>query len=238
LESLERRHSSRFPVRAVLVGVLFVCAIALAVSWQRAREECRSSTCVGQLYAIGYGLRYYHGAHGTYPPVSDADATAPTLVSWRVLILPGWSKEDFFNEYRIGEPWNSPHNRQFVDHPNSESFWCPSDSSAARTGKTSYLAVVGKGSIWSEVRLGHIRDLKKEAPQKIVVIEVPDSGIHWTEPRDISVDEAIALFRSHNGLKNTRHRKGLHYLTADGTVHSFGEIGSVEEFADLLRVTE
>ena len=67
------------------------------------------------------------------------------------------------------------------------------------------------------------------------MIEVPHSGVYWSEPRDISADEAVTLFRREHGLKNGRHRRGLHYLAADGTVHSFDEIGSVKEFAGLLR---
>ena len=97
---------------------------------------------------------------------------------------------------------------------------------------------MGKGTVWSEVCSGHIRSPDKDAPQKILVIEVPHSDVYWTEPRDISADQAIILFRLENGLKSSRHKRGLHYLTADGTVHSFDEIGGVEEFASLVRATD
>jgi hypothetical protein len=190
------------------------------------------TTCVSKLYGIGFLLRTYCAVHGTYPPSPDEPATTAPAVSWRLLIfLPTDSRLDGYNR---GQAWNSPRNERFIHAACGESFRCPSDSDAKGDGRTSYLAVVGKGTVWSEVRLGHIRSPDKEVPRKIVVIEVPHSGVYWTEPRDISADEALMLFRRENGFKDGRHRAGLHYLTAGGTVHSFNEVRGVEEFAGLL----
>jgi len=232
----ERLHSIRLSPNSLLFAVLLGCAVVLAVLWTRGWEAGRCNVCVGNLHGIGALLRNYRAVHGTYPPLADECTADAPVVSWRVLILLLGQHLDV--AYRLDEPWDSPHNRSVIADGCSRSFSCPSDFAAKDAGRTSYLAVVGEGTVWSEVRLGHIRDPEKETPQKIVVIEVPDSGIYWTEPGDISVDEAIALFRAENGLKNSRHRKGLHYLTADGTVHNFDEIGSTEEFGRLLRATE
>ena len=226
-------RSTHLLVGPICIGVLLVCVTILTILWQRAREEARTSTCVSNLYGVGSALEYYHAVHCTYPPLSGGPSTADPAVSWRVAIVLSMNPD--VNGYNLGEAWNSPRNEQFIPTLYGKIFSCPSDSAGRITGRTSYLAVVGKGTVWSEVRLGHIRNPDKEVPQKIIVIEVPHSGIYWIEPRDISVDEAIRLFRLENGLKNGPHRSGLHYLTADGTVHSFNDIASVEEFASLLR---
>lgn len=220
----------------MLFGTLLVCAAVLAILWQRAREESRTSACEGNLFCIGSLLRAYHAKHGTYPPSSGERATAAPVVSWRVMILLPTGPD--LNGYDLGQAWNSPQNEQIILGPNGKLFSCHGDPDARTAGRTTYLAIVGKGTVWSEVCLGHIRSPDKEVPQKIVVIEVPHSGVYWTEPRDISADEAIMLFRRENGLKDGRHRRGLHYLTADGSVHSFDEIGNVEEFANLIRAAE
>lgn len=232
----EAPRSTHFPAGPILIGVLLVGALVLAFFWQRAREESRSSACEGNLFCIGSLLRAYHANHGTYPPSSDEHATAAPAVSWRVAILLPTGPD--LDAYDLAQAWSSAQNEQFIRAPYGKSFWCPNDSGNKGSGTTSYLAVVGKGTVWSEVRLGHIRSPDKEVPQKIVVIEVPHSGVYWTEPRDISADEAIMLFRLENGLKNGRHRRGLHYLTADGSVHTFDEIGNVEEFASLIRTAD
>jgi hypothetical protein len=206
------------------------------IGWQRGRAESRTTACEGKLFGIGSLVRTYHAIHATYPPSPDEPATAAPAVSWRVLIL--IPTDSRLEGYNLGQAWTSLHNEQFINAAYGAPFSCPSDSDARIAGRTSYLAVVGKGTVWSEVRLGHVRSPDREVPKKIVVIEVPHSGVYWTEPRDISVDEAIMLFRLENGLKNGRHRRGLHYLTAYGAVHSFDEIGSVEEFASLLRAAD
>jgi hypothetical protein len=236
LDTTKASRSTRFPAGSIFFGTLLVCAAILVIPWQRAREQCRTSGCVSHLYGIGDALRVYHATHGTYPPSPDEPATGDPAVSWRVLIiLP--SNPDL-NRYDLGQPWYSPHNEQFIRAAEGRLFSCPGDFATEGAGMASYLAVVGKGTVWCEVRLGHIRCPDKEVPKKIVAIEVPHSGVYWTEPRDISADEAIMLFRLENGLTNGRHRTGLHYLTAEGTVHTFNEIGSVEEFASLLRTDD
>ncbi len=215
---------------------MLLCAVVLAVFWQRAREDGRNSACIGRLHEIGFLLRNYHAVHGTYPPSPDEVRTDAPAVTWRVLVLRPTGPD--LDAYDLAQAWSSAQNEQFLRAPYGKSFWCPSDSGNEGSGTTSYLAVVGKGTVWSEVRLGHIRSPDKEVPQKIVVIEVPHSGVYWTEPRDISAVDATMLFRRENGLKHSRHRRGLHYLTADGSVHSFDEIGNVEEFASLIRVAD
>ena len=152
--------------------------------------------------------------HGAYPPSSDEPPTAAPAVSWRVLILLPTGPE--LDGYNLGQAWNSPQNKQFIPASCGNLFSCPSDSDPGIAGRTAYLAVVGKGTVWSEVRLGHIRSPDKVVPQKIVVIEVPHSEVYWTEPRDISADEAITLFCLKGGFKDGRHRRGLHYLTEAG----------------------
>jgi hypothetical protein len=207
----------------------------LVVLWQRARDECRATACFSHLYGIGNALRAYHAMHGAYPPSPEEQSATAPAVSWRVLILLSTGPD--LAGYDPGQPWNSPHNEQFIPALVGDLFSCPSDSDPSAAGRTVYLAVVGDGTVWSEVRSGRIRSPEKEVPRKIVVIEVPHSGVDWTEPRDISAEDAVVLFRRENGFKDGRHRKGLHYLAADGSVHNFDEIDTVEAFASRLRAT-
>jgi hypothetical protein len=235
---LDNPRSSR-PFRfhfgpALVWGSILVGAVLLVVPWQRAREEARSSACAGRLYQIGALLRAYFAVHGTYPAAPDEPATLAPAISWRLLIL--LPTDSGLDGYNRGETWNSAHNRQFIPAPYGNPFWCPSDFADQGAGRTSYLAVIGNGTVWSAVRSGHIRHPEMEAAEKIVLIEVPRSAVFWTEPRDITVDEALALFRQESGFVKGRHSGGLHYLTADGAVHSFQEVGDGEEFAMLLRV--
>lgn len=201
------------------------------MSWLHARNESLSAACEGRVYAIGQALQYYQAVHGKYPPTNASEDIAAKNVSWRVLILPAWNRADFLDQYRVNEAWDSPHNARFVDHPYGESFGCAARS---QRGRASFLAVVGEGSLWSKLS-SEGGELGGEQRHKIVVVEIPDSDIVWTEPRDLSIAETITLFER---LRRAKHRKGLHYLTADGRVHSMTEIETAADFAKALQVDD
>ncbi len=231
----KRRWFHYFPIGKLLIVMTCGFVLATAVTWRKALEETRCVACTGKLYQIGSGLRNYNEFHGAYPL-----AGGNTTASWRILILRAATGDDgLLPGYRSAEPWNSAHNLGVVEHnDNKRLFCCPSDASAARSGVSSYVAVVGEGSAWSELCSGDVRDVGIRTSQKIVVVEVPYPRYYWTEPRDISVGEAVAIFKSQNGFRNSRHKNGLHYLTADGRVHRFTEIDDVDEFVSMLTIAD
>lgn len=205
----------------------------LALAWQRAREESRGVACAGQLYAIGAALRTYQAVHGVYAPLPDGKGSRNAEVSWRLSILRTPRSE--LAGYRPSERWDSHANRRFIESVHGRQFSCPEDAFGRSTGRTSYLAVTGTGSLWSEVNSGRVRDPDNEAAGKILLIEVPQATAFWTEPRDLSVHEAISLFELQRRPGRIQRHNGLHYLTADGTVHSLNEVKSAEEFEKMLR---
>jgi hypothetical protein len=66
---------------------------------------------------------------------------------------------------------------------------------ARRPGKTNYVAITGPGTAWSEVgKNAEDRDSSKWRGT-LWLIELNGSDIDWSEPRDLSVDEAIAYLQ-------------------------------------------
>ncbi|WP_165246821.1 DUF1559 family PulG-like putative transporter [Paludisphaera soli] len=233
-------------------GLVTVCAVAL-LTWLmgeigRAREEARSSQCVGNLKQLGLALLNYESAYGCLPPPYVVDARGKPLYSWRVVLWAylereRWNDRQLTEKFRFGEPWDSPRNRSLhsMRPPN---FFCPSHPDRAERGLTSFVAVVGPRTLFpggGQVRrLAEVRD---DPDATLMLVESQDSGIHWMEPRDLDWD--LMSFRV-----NDRSRPGIssghgigsypgpHVLTADYGVATLSDTMSPDSIKALLMIDD
>jgi hypothetical protein len=107
----------------------------------------------------------------------------------RALLLPFFDEQDRYAQYRFDEPWNSEHNLRLASelaktgwHP----YACPEEG---RTVETSYVAVIGSHTAWPGAAWRNIAEFTDGTSDTILVVEVVDSGIRWTEPRDFAFDQ-------------------------------------------------
>ena len=105
-------------------------------------EDARSrAISTNNLKQIGIGLHAYHGDHNAFPPpdwVPQPErglATKPPrpTLSWRVAILPYVEQMALYNQFHLDEPWDSPHNMQFVRRM-PKTYALPGDEFAADCG--------------------------------------------------------------------------------------------------------
>jgi hypothetical protein len=148
------------------------------------------------------------------PPASLADAVGKPIHGWRALLLVDWEDTGFKDHYRLDEPWDSPHNRMALKG-HGQVFACPSDAAArdATPSITNYVAVVGEGTLWDAMRRSDRSDLADLSSDKILLIELPGSDILWTEPRDLTLEEALRLFASPTGRLRSAHPAGPIYVS-------------------------
>jgi prepilin-type processing-associated H-X9-DG protein len=168
----------------VLVGLLLPACID-------SREAGRRAQCNNNLKNIALALLFYEDKYHSFPPPVVADSNGKPMHSWRTLILPYLDRQDLYEEFDFSEPWDGPKNKKLLGvHPRL--FACPSDDAtyAPNACGTSYLAVVGQGTVWSRLAEGE-SDAEKHRPasNSILVVEVADADIKWTEPRDIDIEK-------------------------------------------------
>ena len=228
-----KRLTCRLWLRAGLAATLILPSLAVSVASCgeafATMDEVKSVACWERLSRIWSGLDRYWDVHRRYPPAGQPELG----VSWRVAIGADWT-DAIASQYRQDEPWSSAHNRMLIRNNRAELMACPAAPEAVRQYMTSYFAVTGPGTVWSEAR--HLKDPAKDAPDKILLVEVPESKVSWMEPKDLSVEDVVALFKAKPGLKGTRHPHGLHYLTAGGDVKHFGDLESVEALLKVLKL--
>jgi hypothetical protein len=228
------RASVRLIVRVLVPFVIGLSALCVIVYlfwpiYPMAGESTRRGACCTNLKMIGVALYNYRQHYRRFPASCTTDRDGRPMQSWRVSILPFLDDRDLeglFDHMRPGEPWNSPHNRALV---NSQMVWpyfhCPSDrhmnkrDSPDTTYDTSYVMVLD-----SPHGSGHPKGLPpaesaEGLSDRIVVIEVRNSGIHWAEPRDISLHEIGLHINDKNGKGiASYHKAGAFVLFGDGRV--------------------
>jgi hypothetical protein len=190
-------RSRRFA--AVFLGLSAVVGL-LVPGVNAAREAARGMQCENRLRQIGIAVRNYEDVYGCYPPTCTYDKSGRPLHSWRSLLKEFMSPiPDRFN---YNEPWDSPSNRKLLaDRDLAFIYQCPTDKAAHAAGSTatSYVAIVGKRAAWrhrtaeSPNHESTDQKLHDQAAEVFLVIEMANSGIQWTQPKDIDFDDVPAL---------------------------------------------
>lgn len=174
----------------IVVLVILVGLIALLLPATRsARGPARRVQCKNNLKQIGLALHNYHDVYGCFPPAITYGPDGKPWHSWRVLIMPQIVSSRFYQEYSFDEPWNGPRNRKLADRYDHapEPYRCPSDDDIRPTN-TSYLAVIGEGTMWPPDGVATLADAADGADRTLHVVEVSNSGVHWMEPADLRLD--------------------------------------------------
>jgi hypothetical protein len=157
---------------------------------QLARSIKRSQINLQQISAA---LRGYFLTLKSFPPWALCDKDGNRLLSWRVLLLPYLDEGELFNQFNLGEPWDSVNNIKLL----SKIPRCyMSPRGTLEPGHTIYQGFVGKGAGWEwmpdpKKQFGARgllpSDIKDGLGNTIVVAEAGES-VPWTKPADMPFD--------------------------------------------------
>ncbi len=182
----------------------------------------RHAQCISNLKYIGLALHNYHEAFGCFPPAYVADETGKPMHSWRVLILPFMSDGSLFKAYNMAEPWDGPNNRKLLDQRPGD-FGCPSRDAMGHL--TSYVAIVGPKTTFPGSKSRRIAEIGDGTIETILLAEVSNVDIPWTEPRDLDVETMSWIINDPSKpAVSSVHRRAPTLLFADGTVRSLSTL--------------
>src|SRR4051794_10739862 len=74
-----------------------------------AREKSITS-----LKQFALAFHNHNADQGRLPPARVYDKDGRPLYSWRVLILPYLGEKKLYEEFRLDEPWDGPHNKKLL----------------------------------------------------------------------------------------------------------------------------
>jgi type II secretion system protein G len=179
---------------------------------QSAREAARRATCANNLRQIDLALLNYEQTHRAFPPAYTVDKNGKPLLSWRVLILPYLERQELYQQFHLDEPWDSDHNKKLIASM-PPVFRCPSGKPLP--GKTTYLTVRGKDTIFPGDKGISLADVTDGTSNTILVVDAADqSAVEWSKPDDFTADPNNPT----KGLLG-HHPVGFTVAMADGSVH-------------------
>jgi hypothetical protein len=79
----------------------------------RAQQAATRIMAVNNLKQIAIAFHIYHDVNNVFP-TEDPGPGQPKM-SWRVRILPFIEQDALYQQYRPGEPWDSPNNKKLLD---------------------------------------------------------------------------------------------------------------------------
>jgi hypothetical protein len=218
----------RKPSRArvwIIIAVIIPLLLAYGIYYVNyvGPEWANRMHCANGVQHIALAIRMYAQTYGSIPPAYTMHRSGRRLHSWRTLILPYLYLEDVYNQVRLDEPWDSPHNRKVFQKTRAPLYYHCFDATNPEN-ETSFVMVVGPNTISDGPHSVRFGDIKDGLSNTILFVEVKNSGIQWAEPRDL--DYANMSFRINDpnakGISSD-HPGGALAAFADTSIHFIGD---------------
>lgn len=222
----------------ITFGGLLVFCLLMALLFpavQSARSAARTTMCANNVKQISLAILNYESAHGTFPPAFSVDENGKPLHSWRVLVLPFMEEQAIYEQFDLTEPWDSPHNLSISESYMPDCFRCPESLSVSST-ETNYLGVAGPNAIFT-TQPRRIRNIRDGTSKTIMVVEVENSGVHWTAPRDWDANSTSFLVNGGtNEIGSSHGARGAQIGFVDGSVRQVDETTSPLELEAMTTI--
>jgi hypothetical protein len=251
-------------VSSLLLGFPGLFAGLLLVGeWRSPPEGVRGAAArtvsSNNLRQIGVALQNYEASVQRLPPAVAFTADGKPHVSWRVLLLPYLDHEALYQQFRLGEPWDSPHNLGVAERM-PRVYQAPTFHTPPEPTKTYYRVFVGPRTplgggaprpgapfrqlltAFGENGIAQIgafdfnRRLAgfEKASDTFLVVEAKEA-VPWTKPEELGV-EGFDFQDPHRAL-GAVSRRGFVALMADGSTRFFdrSEKRTAEEWRAMIQ---
>ena len=139
----------------------------------------------------------------------------------------------------MDEPWDGPNNRKLADELDG-TYRCPShETGNGETNSTSYCLATGAGTMFDADRTAKFGDIKDGSSNTAILVEVNHGDIHWMEPKDLTVDEAVGIFEKASEENQISNHPGIQNVAfADGSTHSLSTSTNRDELVELFLIAD
>lgn len=226
LWDVERRQGR---TRDFLIGTLTLLSILVGAAWFStlvpfANKMVDGDMTHNSLKQLAFAMHAYCDVHGTLPAQAIFDKRGKPLLSWRVSVLPFIEQEALFREFRLNEPWDSPHNLALLPKmPSTFASW--RKSSSQNWGMAFYQVLVGDGAAFEGKRGLRLKADFPDGLANTILIVQTEEPVPWTKPDDLRYAADLSL--------PTRTR--FYAALADGSVHFFDHADEATIRAAITR---
>jgi uncharacterized protein (TIGR03067 family) len=149
----------------------------------KVRAAAAHAQTANNLKQIGLAMHNYHSVYKALPlhAIYSQDGTKP-LLSWRVAILPFIEQQPLYQEFKLDEPWDSPHNKKLI--AKMPPIYAPVGPPNAKPGLTPYQVFTGPDTLFNRTTKMTLEDIGDGTSNTLLVIEAKEPVI-WTKPDDL-----------------------------------------------------
>lgn len=243
-----RAKSSATPIILIVVGVLAVLLIGvvgivvglLLPAVSKVREASARMQTTNHMKQVGLAMHNFHDTFGGFPMATGYQTKdgKPGL-SWRVALLPYLEHDNLHRQFKLDEPWDSPHNKALIPRMPKVYMVVGADPSNAE-GLTHFQVIKGRNFLFDDKYAG-----KKQLPPFGLMgrpmLDIPDgtsntlmvalvkTPVVWTKPDDLDADDGAPI----GPRLDDRYRVSM-LLLADGSVRSQRQALTEAEWKALL----
>ena len=154
----------------------------------KAKSDANLSKTTDDLKGLALAMHNYHDTFNRFPAVGGDAGREKGRLSWRVYLLPYVEQENLYRQFKMDEPWNSPHNKKLVSK--MPEIYRPSNAKLASEGKTRIVVPVGADTLFpADGRKMHLRSVTDGTSNTIMLLEADDEhAVVWTKPDDLEID--------------------------------------------------
>jgi RNA polymerase sigma factor (sigma-70 family) len=177
------------------------------------KEAAARAQSQNNLKQIGIAFHVYHGAEKALPlhAIYSKDGKTP-LLSWRVALLPYIEHLNLYQQFKLDEPWDSPHNKKLI--PLMPKIYASTVEGKGGEGLTYYQVFTGPDTVFPGNKVMTLEDIKDGTSNTLLAIEGKDAVI-WTKPADLTLPKDKERLTPVGGL----FKNGTNALMCDGSVH-------------------
>jgi RNA polymerase sigma factor (sigma-70 family) len=214
-EELEQARAEVARLRALAEKQFYRAEIAAAEREAQAAQNQAVGTAdekrrsVNNLKQIGLAMHNFHDTYKHLPPAAIYGKDGKPLLSWRVAILPYLDQDNLYRQFKLDEPWDSPHNKKLLEVVPAP--YVPVRGKAP-AGSTFYQVFTGPHTLFEGKQGMRFSQVTDGLSNTILVAEA-GKAVPWTKPADLpyAADKALPKL---GGLFGN----GFHILWADGSV--------------------
>jgi hypothetical protein len=185
-------------------------------TWPKTTAAHRAQS-QNNLKQLALAFHNHLAAYKYFPAAAAFSKGKKPLLSWRVAILPYIEQDALYKQFKLDEPWDSPHNKKLIAKM-PKIFALPMVGKPAKAGHTYYQVFTGKDTAFvpGAARGPGVGNFPDGFSNTALVVEAFEP-VPWTKPEDVVYDPKKPLPKL-GGL----FKEGFNVALADGSVRSIG----------------
>jgi hypothetical protein len=179
-----------------------------------------------RLKGIGLAFHNHHDRENGLPTQAIYDDRGKPLLSWRVALLPYLEQKELFKQFRLDEPWDSPHNVTLLDQM---------PDVYGQGTETRLMMITGTDTVFQGKQKHTFAVMASDGTSQTIMIAraAEDKKIPWTKPVDLDLNAGNPL-KSFGALDEP----WIAVLFGDGHVATLPKDIPPEQLLRLIRIND